>query len=58
VNWLHILPTGWDSLSSFQELLEACPNRLLLTLPQAGADQHHGYALYFFTTRAVKVLEG
>jgi hypothetical protein len=28
------------------------------TATEAGAEQHHGYALYFFTRRAVKLLEG
>jgi hypothetical protein len=28
------------------------------TATEAGAKQHHGYALYFFTRRAVKLLEG
>ncbi len=28
------------------------------TATQAGAQQAHGYALYFFTRRAVKLLEG
>jgi hypothetical protein len=28
------------------------------TAPEAGTEQHHGYALYFFTRRAVKLLEG
>jgi len=28
------------------------------TATQAGANQHHGYASYFFTRRAVKLLEG
>ena len=28
------------------------------TAPEAGAKQPHGYALYFFTRRAVKLLEG
>jgi hypothetical protein len=28
------------------------------TATQAGAEQHHGYASYFFTRRAVKLLEG
>jgi hypothetical protein len=28
------------------------------TATQAGAKQHHGYASYFFTRRAVKLLEG
>jgi hypothetical protein len=28
------------------------------TATRAGAGQHHGYALYFFTRRAVKLLEG
>jgi hypothetical protein len=25
---------------------------------EAGGEQHHGYALYFFTRRAVKMVEG
>ena len=28
------------------------------TATEAGAEQHHGYALYFFTRRALKLLEG
>lgn len=28
------------------------------TATEAGAEQHHGYAAYFFTRRAVKLLEG
>ena len=28
------------------------------TATRAGAGQHHGYALYFFTRRGVKLLEG
>ncbi len=28
------------------------------TATEAGAEQHHGYALYFFTRRAVKLMEG
>jgi hypothetical protein len=28
------------------------------TATEAGTEQHHGYALYFFTRRAVKLLEG
>jgi hypothetical protein len=28
------------------------------TATEAGANQHHGYASYFFTRRAVKLLEG
>ena len=28
------------------------------TATEAGAEQHHGYALYFFTRRAVKLIEG
>jgi hypothetical protein len=28
------------------------------TATEAGAEQHHGYALYFFTMRAMKLLEG
>ena len=28
------------------------------TATQAGANQYHGYASYFFTRRAVRVLEG
>jgi hypothetical protein len=28
------------------------------TATEASAEQHHGYALYFFTRRAVKLLEG
>ncbi len=28
------------------------------TATEAGAEQPHGYALYFFTRRAVKLLEG
>ncbi len=28
------------------------------TATRAGAGQHHGYASYFFTRRAVKMLEG
>jgi hypothetical protein len=28
------------------------------TATEAGAKQAHGYALYFFTRRAVKLLEG
>ena len=28
------------------------------TATEAGAKQHHGYALCFFTRRAVKLLEG
>ena len=28
------------------------------TATEAGAKQHHGYALYFFTWRAVRLLEG
>jgi hypothetical protein len=28
------------------------------TATEAGAEQHHGYALYFFTRRAVKMMEG
>ena len=28
------------------------------TATRAGAGQHHGYAAYFFTRRAVKLLEG
>jgi hypothetical protein len=28
------------------------------TATEAGAEQHHGYALYFFTRRAMKLMEG
>jgi hypothetical protein len=28
------------------------------TATEAGAEQHHGYAVYFFTRRAVKLMEG
>jgi hypothetical protein len=28
------------------------------TVTEAGAEQHHGYALYYFTRRALKLLEG
>ena len=28
------------------------------TATEGGAEQHNGYALYFFTRRAVKLLEG
>jgi hypothetical protein len=28
------------------------------TATEAGAEQHHGYALYFITMRALKLLEG
>ncbi|HSK86054.1 MAG TPA: hypothetical protein VK902_22000, partial [Rubrobacter sp.] len=28
------------------------------TATEAGGEQHHGYALYFFTRRAVKLMEG
>jgi hypothetical protein len=28
------------------------------TATEAGANQHHGYAAYFFTRRALKLLEG
>ena len=28
------------------------------TATEAGAEQHHGYALYFFTRWALKLLEG
>jgi hypothetical protein len=28
------------------------------TATEAGAEQHHGYALYFFTSRALTLLEG
>ena len=28
------------------------------TATEAGAEQHRGYALYFFTRRAVKLMEG
>ena len=28
------------------------------TATEAGAEQHHGYALYFFTRWAVKLMEG
>jgi hypothetical protein len=28
------------------------------TATEAGDEQHNGYALYFFTRRAVKLLEG
>jgi len=28
------------------------------TATEAGAEQHHGYAAYFFTRRALKLLEG
>ena len=28
------------------------------TATEAGAKQHHGYALYFFTRQAVRLLEG
>jgi hypothetical protein len=28
------------------------------TATEAGAEQHHGYALYFFTRRAVKLMQG
>ena len=28
------------------------------TATEAGAEQHHGYAVYFFTRQAVKLMEG
>jgi hypothetical protein len=28
------------------------------TATEAGDEQHHGYAVYFFTRRALKLLEG
>ena len=28
------------------------------TATEAGSEQHHGYALYFFTGRALKLLQG
>jgi hypothetical protein len=28
------------------------------TATEAGGQQHHGYAAYFFTRRALKLLEG
>jgi hypothetical protein len=48
-----VITTPWATFGEQTALVE---DEHIAT--EGGAGQHHGYALYFFTRRAVKLLEG